>query len=344
MEYGVVLDDVFTQHSIPAGHPERPERITTLIHAFDAWSESSRVTRYSPVSIDPKWLLKIHTEDHYRAIRETAGDLHSALDVDTHAGPKSFETALLAAGSGIRLVELLQQEAIRSGFLLARPPGHHAETNRAMGFCLFNNVAAAAEWARTKGMASRVAIVDFDVHHGNGTQEIFSSRADVLYVSSHQYPFYPGTGALHEVGKGPGEGYSVNFPVPAGMGDFFFVSLYRELVAPILVEYEPELILVSAGFDAHRDDFMAGMQLSVDGYARLAEILNGVAGRMSGGQILYFLEGGYHLEALADCVLATIETSLGFVEHEIVESQEAEFSLYRAQVKESLGSYWKCLQ
>jgi acetoin utilization deacetylase AcuC-like enzyme len=344
MEYGVVLDNVFTQHVTPPGHPERPERITALIDALDGWSQSNRVTRYPPVIIDQKWILKIHSGDHYRVIQQTAGDLYHALEPDTHTGPKSFETALLAAGSGIRLLDLVNQGEIRSGFLLARPPGHHAETNRAMGFCLFNNVAAAAEWALTNGMASRVAIVDFDVHHGNGTQEIFSSRPDVLFISSHQYPFYPGTGAFHDVGKGPGEGYSVNFPVPAGKGDFFYASLYREFVAPILVEYEPELILVSAGFDAHRDDFMAGMQLSLAGYEHLAEILNETANLVAAGKILYFLEGGYNLQALADSVLATITTSLDSVAHEIAQSQEDEYAAYREKARRMLRPYWRCLQ
>jgi acetoin utilization deacetylase AcuC-like enzyme len=343
MRYGVVLDEVFTRHLTPPGHPERPERIKAIIEAFDDWDLCDQVTRFSPVPADPEWILKVHSDHHYQAIKRTAGKPAYALDPDTHTGPDSFETSLLAVGSGIKLAGLLQRGEIDAGFLLARPPGHHAEADRAMGFCLFNNVAIVGQWAIENNLASRVAIIDFDVHHGNGTQKIFYSRADVLYVSSHQYPFYPGTGDFKEMGEGPGLGYNLNFPLRAGTGGSFYSRLYRELVAPVLIEYQPDLILLSAGYDGYVDDPLGGMLLTVEAYESLALILNEVASQITGNQILYLLEGGYNLGALSDCVIRTIEATLNPSPIEIPESQRTEFEAYAELSKRYFAQHWKCL-
>ena len=343
MRYGVVLDNAFTGHLTPHGHPERPERIETLINALDSWDRKDRISRYSPRRVDPEWILKVHSEGHYAAIKETAGIPECSLDPDTQTGPDSFETSLLAAGSGIRLAELLYGGEIDSGFLLCRPPGHHAESNRAMGFCLFNNVAIVAQWVIENQLASRIAIVDFDVHHGNGTQQIFYSRSDVLYVSSHQYPFYPGTGEFREMGEGPGLGYTLNFPLHAGTGDSFYTRVYREIVGPILIEFNPELILVSAGYDAHQDDPLGGMLLSFDGFEALSSILNDVSSRVADGRLLYVLEGGYNLAVLSDCVLRTVETALNRSEVTVPESQTAESGSYLDSARSHFARHWKCL-
>ena len=221
------------------------------------------VTWVAARAADESAILPVHSEEHLRRIMATAGQGPQALDSDTFTGANSYETALLMAGSAIELVELLEAGELDSGFVLGRPPGHHAERDRAMGFCLFNNVAIAAQAAINLGVAKRVAVVDFDVHHGNGTQNIFYGRSDVLYVSSHQHPFYPGTGLQEELGAGEGRGLTINLPLKAGSGDFLYSKLYADLVSPILLEYDPDLILVSAGFDAHEDDPLGGMEVSV---------------------------------------------------------------------------------
>jgi len=343
MRYGVVLDEAFARHLTPSGHPERAERIEALIQSFDNWALADQIIRISPCSVDPEGVLMVHTDDHYQAVKRTASTGDCELDADTLTSPDSFDTALLAVGSGIKLVELLQKGDLEAGFLLARPPGHHAETNRAMGFCLFNNVAIAAEWAVRNHLASKVAIVDFDVHHGNGTQQIFYSRPDVLYISSHQYPFYPGTGDFMEMGEGAGLGYNLNFPLRAGTGCSFYLRLYKELIAPVLTEYQPDLILISAGYDAHVDDPLGGMLLNAGAYQTLVSILDEVARKTTSGRILYFLEGGYSLEALSTCVLKTIEATLKPSIPSIPESQGADFEAYSELCKRYFAQHWKCM-
>jgi acetoin utilization deacetylase AcuC-like enzyme len=212
-----------------------------------------------------------------------------------------------------------------------------------MGFCLFNNVAVVAQWVLESDFASRVAIIDFDVHHGNGTQQIFYSRSDVLYLSSHQYPFYPGTGSFQETGQGPGVGYNLNFPLRAGTGDSFFSNLYKDLVAPVVNEYAPELILVSAGYDGFQNDPLGGMLLSVEGFASVVSTLNEVAKQVSNSRILYLLEGGYDLNGLVDCVIRTIEISLSPSTVVLPESQYQEFEAYSELCKRYFGKHWSCL-
>lgn len=311
MRLGIILDKAFNQHRVPPGHPERAERIETLLKRSASWSSDPRVVRVSPQKCGETEITRVHTQAHFVRIRATSGVELSDLDMDTQTGPDSFGTALLAAGSGTHLVDKLYLREIDAGILLARPPGHHAERNRAMGFCLFNNVAVAAQHAISRGLAKRVAIVDFDVHHGNGTQEIFFARPDVLYISSHQFPLYPGTGRFEEVGEGEGRGFTLNFPLRAGTGDAFFDGLYARCVVPVLQEFQPDLILVSAGYDAHRDDPLAGLELTSGCYRDVSARLGRVAREVAGGRILFFLEGGYELAALGDSVSATIDACLG---------------------------------
>jgi len=212
-----------------------------------------------------------------------------------------------------------------------------------MGFCLFNNAAIAAEWAIRQGFADRVAIVDFDVHHGNGTQEIFWCRPDVLFISSHQSPHYPGTGALSEVGEGDGEGFTVNFPVPAGRGESFFVPLYRDVVVPLLHQFGPQLILVSAGYDIHQDDPLGGMKMTTGGFGALAALLADAASKLCQGRILFLLEGGYDLKALREGVIATIDATLGRADFrkEAEQPSSPDFPAYLQTAKRYLGRYWK---
>jgi acetoin utilization deacetylase AcuC-like enzyme len=341
MRYGIVLDTSFTRHLTPPGHPERPERITALLEAFENWDRLGELVQIPTATAQQEWIEAVHSPENLVRIKATSGQEFSQLDVDTSTSSDSYEVALLAAGSAVSLVNELTRENIDSGFALIRPPGHHAESTRSMGFCLLNNVAVAAEWAIQKGRAERVAIVDFDVHHGNGTQEIFYSRSDVLYLSTHQYPFYPGTGHFSETGEGPGQGFTANFPVSAGTGDHFYCTLFRDLLLPIVRQFDPQLILVSAGFDGHRDDPLAGMNLSTEGFGALVNLLNDVAREVCGGRVLYLLEGGYNLAALCDAVILTIDTSLQPREFDIPAEQSEDYEVYRAVLRSKLSPYWE---
>lgn len=348
MRLGIILDKAFTEHKVPSGHPERPERIEELLERSASWSSDPGVVRISPQRCGEAEISRVHTQAHYARIRATSGVELSELDFDTQTGPASFETALLAAGSGTHLVDKLYLGEIDAGVLLARPPGHHAERNRAMGFCLFNNIAVAAQHAVSRGLAKRVAIVDFDVHHGNGTQEIFYSRSDVLYISSHQFPLYPGTGRIEEVGEGDGRGYTLNLPLRAGTGDSFFDGLYARCVVPVLEEFQPDLILVSAGYDAHYSDPLAGLELTARCYRDVSARLTSVARAVAGGRILFFLEGGYNLNALGACVSATIDACLGDfagddtarTEVPPASSKVSGLDEYLAEASRHFGPYW----
>jgi len=295
---------------------------------------SSQLKRYEPARLDTGDLLTVHSEAHVKQVAATRGR-SVALDQDTHACPESYETALLAAGSAVLLTQKVVGGQLDAGFSIARPPGHHAGTNRAMGFCLFNNIAAAAAWALAKGGLSRVAIVDFDVHHGNGTQEIFYSRNDVLYVSNHQSPFYPGTGTAGERGQGAGQGFTLNLPLAAGVDDAFVLNAYLELVLPALRTYEPELILVSAGFDAHRRDPLGGLRMTGAGFGVLASLLIAVADEMCGGRVSFVLEGGYSLEGLASGVLNVLGAALQPSQLSEAPPAPATFSVYRRQLEKA---------
>ncbi len=333
MSYLLVLDPVFSEHATPPGHPERPERLRAVAGRLRSWSGFSGLTLLEPSPVAQRWLEEVHDAGHLERVESTRGRAHTQLDPDTHASADSERVARLAAGSAVALAEAVAGGEADGGFDLIRPPGHHAESSRPMGFCLYNNVAAAAVAALAQPGIERVAIVDFDVHHGNGTQEIFYSRPDVLYVSSHQYPLYPGTGRVEESGEGPGRGATLNLPLPAGRGNGFYLALYREIVVPALEKFGPDLILVSAGYDAHHRDPLAGMNLDEEGFAGLAGLLDGAAGRLCGGRIAYFLEGGYDLDALAESVLATIRVNVGDSTPPAPPPPPAEFDEYRRQLR-----------
>ncbi len=344
MKCGIVLGDVFSRHRPPGAHPERPDRIKTLVHTIEEWKHYQRLQCFRPRPADEKWIREVHSEDHLARLRASASQDSCWFDADTYTCPESFETALMGAGSTVLLVEQLLKGRIEAGFALIRPPGHHAESNRAMGFCLVNNVAVAAQWALRQYALRKVAIVDFDVHHGNGTQEIFYSRSDVLYISIHQSPWYPGTGQGNEVGEGQGKGFTVNLPIQKGRGNHFYCSLFDDFVKPILRCYRPSLILVSAGYDSHKDDPLADMNLDENGFGQLVNVLNTLAGEVCQGRILYVLEGGYNLAALAQSVLCTIATTLEPKKFEIQETQIAEYLAYRKCTREVLSRFWPCFE
>jgi acetoin utilization deacetylase AcuC-like enzyme len=295
----------FQEHTTPPGHPERPERAEVFDRIAAAWRDGGGRT-IEPRAATREELLRVHDAAHVDAMAATNGRA-VMLDADTFTSPESYEVALLAAGATVQAAE----HALATGetaFALVRPPGHHAERDKAMGFCLFNNVAVAAAAAIARGL-SRVAIVDIDVHHGNGSQWMFYSDPRVLYASTHQFPFYPGTGAADEVGTGPGEGFTFNVPLEAGATDADYAWSYLA-IANVLLEYSPELLLISAGYDAHAEDPLASMRVSTAGYAAIVRILRGAAERV-GCPIALVTEGGYDLDALGACVDATLEVLSG---------------------------------
>jgi acetoin utilization deacetylase AcuC-like enzyme len=290
----------FQEHTTPPGHPERPERAEVFDQVAADWQDAGgRVA--APRAATREELLRVHDAAHVDAMAATSGRA-VMLDSDTFTSPESYEIALLAAGAAVQAAE----HALDTGetaLALVRPPGHHAERDRAMGFCLFNNIAVAAAAAIARGL-TRVAVVDIDVHHGNGTQWMFYDDARVLYVSTHQFPFYPGTGAASETGTGKGTGFTLNLPLAAGATDADYDAAYATIVAR-LHEYRPELLLVSAGFDAHQDDPLASMRVTTAGYAAVVTALEDAAASL-GCPMALVTEGGYDLAALRDCLTATL--------------------------------------
>jgi acetoin utilization deacetylase AcuC-like enzyme len=271
----------------------------------DRWQKTGGEV-VAPRSASPEQLGRVHDANHLMRMREAAG-ASVAFDPDTYTSPETYEVARLAAGAGIDAVERVL-EGTRHGraLVLARPPGHHAEREQAMGFCFYNNTAVAAAHARSLG-TERVAVVDFDVHHGNGTQQIFESDPTVLYVSVHQFPFYPGTGEADEVGVADGRGFTVNVPLQVGAGNADYEVVFREIVLPVLRAFKPGLLIVSAGFDAHERDPLAGMRLTTEAFAAMTGDLRGVAEACCGGRIVMLTEGGYDLKALMESLQAVVD-------------------------------------
>jgi len=301
----VLRDDRFLAHDPGPGHPESARRLRAIHADLDAHAIAGTRTA-APRHATETELGRVHDDGYLRQVAATAGRGAMRLDPDTCTSAGSYEAARCAAGAALEAAAAVVSGEAQGAFALVRPPGHHAESARAMGFCLFNNVAIAAEHAIAELGCRRVLILDPDVHHGNGTQHAFFARRDVLYVSSHRFPFYPGTGWFDEVGTGPGEGFSVNLPLPPGMGDAEFLHLYEQIVAPIVEQYRPDLILVSAGFDTWKDDPLGGMRMTEAGYAALFGLFKSWADTHCPGRIAAALEGGYDPAGLVAGVRSTI--------------------------------------
>jgi acetoin utilization deacetylase AcuC-like enzyme len=334
-------DPVFREHDAGAGHPERPQRLDAVRAGIRAAGLEGELRISKPRPASRAELAAVHSEGHIEQVASTEGRT-VRFDPDTVASPRSYAAALLAAGAVAEATERVLDGDLDGAFCAVRPPGHHAEPARAMGFCLFNNVAVGAARALARGLR-RVAVIDFDVHHGNGTQDAFYRDPRVLYVSSHAYPFYPGTGAVGEVGEGPGRGFTVNLPLPQGMGDGEYVRLYREVVRPVVRAFDPELVFVSVGFDPYRGDPLAGMEVTEAGFGALASVCVELAGGAAGGRSVFVLEGGYDLDGIARSSAAVVGAMLGRPAPLVSDRTSPRFDALLTAFRGHFAAYWPAL-
>lgn len=307
----IVRDNRYMDHYTGEYHPESHERLAAIYGMLDESGLMEKLVLIEPRSCSEEELQYIHDASYIERVKSTAGRQRVMLDPDTQTSPLSWEVSRLAVGGLLNAVDGVVEGRADNAFALIRPPGHHAERNRAMGFCLFNNVAIAAEHLKRRHEMERIAIVDWDLHHGNATQHSFYGDPGVLYFSTHQYPYYPGTGSLNEVGSGEGEGYTVNVPLRPGPGDEEYVEIFKQILAPIVLDYKPQMILVSAGFDIYYQDPLGGMNVTPGGFAMLTKVIMELAEECCGGRFAITLEGGYHLDGLRSSVRAVLLTMLG---------------------------------
>ena len=304
---GLVYHPAFLEHDMGPGHPESPNRLRALMQRLEESGTAAHLKCIEPRRAEDEWITQIHSPSYVASLnRHAPTEGRVSLDPDTSMSPGSLQAAYLAAGGALAAVDAIMAQQVDHVFCAVRPPGHHAEAGRAMGFCLFNNVAIAARYVQKKYGLTRVLIVDWDVHHGNGTQHSFEEDPSVLFFSTHQYPHYPGTGRGTERGKGAGEGFTINVPMEAGEGDEEYHKIFLKALVPAADAFKPEFVIISAGFDAHKDDPLASMGLTEAGYTDLTNIVAGVAKRHAKGRILSSLEGGYNLTALAGSVDAHV--------------------------------------
>ncbi len=309
---GFLYDKRYLLHDTGPYHPERAERLQALHQGIHDAGYLSHLTHMTGSLPDMQWVQAVHTAEYIRRFEELCLGGRRTLDCeDNQMGPDTWETAKLAVGGVIEAARRIMANEIDNAFCAVRPPGHHAEAGEAMGFCYFNNVAIAACYLQKQWGIKRVGIIDFDVHHGNGTQDAFYTDPNVLYFSTHQHPLYPGTGSVHELGAKAGEGYTVNVPMLPGCGDEEYQAVFEDILAPIARRFNPELILVSAGYDAHWADTIAQMNLSVSGFARLTEILKVLANLACQDRLVLCLEGGYDLKATPLSIAATLNVLFG---------------------------------
>jgi acetoin utilization deacetylase AcuC-like enzyme len=304
---GFVYHPACLEHNNGPSHPERPQRISAVHQRVTASGLLDRLVQVPPEPCPVERLEQVHERSYVAALREACRQAPTWLDPDTGVSAGSWDAALLSAGGAVAACDAVMSGKVGAAFVATRPPGHHAEAGQAMGFCLLNNVAVAARYLQDTHGIGRVAIIDWDVHHGNGTQHLFEENGDIFYFSVHQFPFYPGTGDRRERGRGKGTGSTLNVPLPAGCGDDEYRKVFREILRPAIDEFRPEGILISAGFDAHRDDPLAGMRVTEDGYVDLTRIVQSIADEHCGGRLVSLLEGGYDLKGLAASVEAHLE-------------------------------------
>jgi len=307
----VFRDERCIDHLTPAGHPECPQRLTSIYGMLDTHCDGKGLEFRVPREATKEEIVLNHAASYVDAVEATSGGQQVSFDPDTSASAGSWTAAKLAAGAVLDGCDLLMNGQAANTVALVRPPGHHAEHDRAMGFCLFNNVAIGARYLLKQHGLERIMIYDWDIHHGNGTQNAFYDMPEVLYVSSHAYPYYPGSGALQETGRGEGSGYTVNIPLAGGQGDADYVQIIDEVLAPLARAYQPQLIIVSAGYDIYDNDPLGTMQVTEQGFGSMANRVKKIAEEVCQGRLLLALEGGYHIEGIARSVRHTLDALAG---------------------------------
>jgi len=336
----LLTDALFLQHDPGPEHPECPARLERILSLLES-QPIPGTERRAPRPATDEELAAVHSPRLLEALKGLRGT-STSLDPDTALSPDSYDAAVLAAGASVQAVQEVMAGRARNAFALVRPPGHHAEPDQAMGFCLLNNAAIAAEAARREG-AQRVLVFDWDVHHGNGTQAAFWTRRDVLYMSAHQFPYYPGTGAPTEIGEGEGVGYTVNCGLPGGSTDADYGAICERLFLPVARAYRPDLVIISAGFDAHREDPIGGMVVTERGFAAMCTAFQALAREFCGGRLVLLLEGGYSLEGLSRSVHACVEVMAGRREERFVEGVSRDATQALQHSREALRPYWPVL-
>ena len=307
----IFKDDLFLCHDPGFDHAESPERLRILYNELEKIEDDLCLYFPEVEGVGRTDITRNHTADHYERVAATAGKIYSVLEEDTFTSAKSFDAACLAVACGLRGVDDLMAGRYSNCFSLVRPPGHHAEPHKPMGYCLFNTIAIAARYAVEEYGLKRIAVVDWDVHHGNGTQRAFLDTDEILFISIHQSPLYPGTGSLSQTGVGAGEGFTINIPLPGAKGNEEYANIFNRIVSPVVKQYKPELILISAGFDGHECDMTSSMRLTAEGFAYMARTMIRLAEVACGGKIQFFLEGGYHLPGLRDSVFSVLAEMRG---------------------------------
>jgi acetoin utilization deacetylase AcuC-like enzyme len=318
MATGYVYDPIYLEHDLP-GHPENRQRLVAIMRVLKDHGMLDRLESIPAVPVSRERLERVHSPRYIGQLQGVAQRGGGHLDMDTYVRAASYDAALMSAGGLVEATRAVLDGDVDNAFALVRPPGHHALRSRGMGFCLFNNVAVAARYALAERGLDRVLIMDFDVHHGNGTQDEFEDDPAVMYISTHQYPYYPGTGNWNEMGHGSGKGSIVNVPLGGGVGDNGFARIFEEVVGPAAWRFQPQLLLVSAGYDAHWDDPLAYMQLTVGGYTAIGQALKDLADELCEGRVVFTLEGGYHLEAQSYSILNTFAVLLDDQERQLVD-------------------------
>lgn len=343
---GIVRDPIFQEHiKTYEQHPENHHRLEVIDEVLEASGLLGDLVSVPLRKATEDEIAFNHSRSYIAKVADTANYPMRSLDPDTYTTERSYEAAMYAAGSLMELVKRVHKGKLDNGYAIVRPPGHHAWSNRSAGFCLFNNIAIAAAYARKLGY-KRVAVIDFDLHHGNGTHYSFEDRPDILYVSTHQHPFYPGTGAFTEIGTGEGKGFSVNVPLAPGQGDAEYLKIYREALLPIVDEYKPQFILVSAGYDTHLLDLIGSMRMTGNGFGMLMSEIMAVARKHAKGKVVVTLEGGYHLEASARGLVRTLEAMMGRFQPSAdpLPAAHPDTDRYIQRIREVLGDYWQVLR
>jgi acetoin utilization deacetylase AcuC-like enzyme len=342
---GIVKDSRYIEHRTGDFHPESHRRLEVI---YEMLNDADMADQYIDVPVreaTEEELLYIHAKDYIDLVASTAGKPFSYLDADTQTSPGSYQAALLAAGGLLNAIKMVHGDELDNAFALVRPPGHHAERNRGMGFCLFNNIAIGAVYAQKELGLKNILIADWDLHHGNSTQHSFENDSSVLYFSTHQYPFYPGSGSFNEVGKGSGEGYTVNVPLSTGYGDAEYIAIFQHILQPIAEEFKPDLVLVSVGFDIFKGDPIGGMSVTPDGFAGLTRTLMEIANTNCSGKLVLTLEGGYNFQGLRDSSKAVLKELRGesAIKDRDWVGQENQRILAPVldKVKSIQGRYWK---